>query len=194
MVPVWNKAPLADIKCWCLLSLLRFSHPNNVRVASAHLWSVDRSCISCRCWGWHLTCCLDQAGQPSSQTDWSQTGALLTRMSLFIFGPSVCWRVAPMQKLTWEKQRWRMLVFSLLRDLVKRYRLRFSPQNSLRKTQTNNHHVQLHETAAQAEPGRAGPGPTCCRAFWAGWRPGCETGCWRAARRSRGRHWWCEPG
>lgn len=29
-----------------------------------------------------------------------------------------------------------MLVFSLLRALVKRYRLRFSPQNSLQNTQT----------------------------------------------------------
>lgn len=43
--------------------------------------------------------------------------------------------------LTCEKQRWRMLVLSLLRALVKRYRLRFSPQNSLRKK--NIHQTQF---------------------------------------------------
>ena len=43
----------------------------------------------------------------------------------------VCVCVCSGAALTWEKHRWRMLVLSLFRALVKRYLFRFSPQNSL---------------------------------------------------------------
>lgn len=52
-----------------------------------------------------------------------------------------------------------MLVLSLLRDLVKRYRLRFSPQNSLRTTQMNERQSHNSDLTCTGEAALPSPRP-----------------------------------